>query len=252
MSAPPAISSQPMTVEEFDQRMGLIKHVVAQMTAGTHYGIIPGTKDMSLWEPGAEYLRAAFNIAWSYEVIDQVEDYHTWNFRYTIRTFQLLGPGVEGPSWVTSGSNRERKFWCHSDCPRPCDQEHEPSMEREMHPHNVRDRVLKRGFVALIRNVTGTTGYFKEVADSEQERPAAQVRRQCAEHNKTFTRREKDGRVWYSHRPGQALALELKPERGIITPDQELWVATLDSIPGVTAAVIRPHDLDRVEELLAG
>ena len=53
-------------------------------------------------------------------------------------------------------------------------------------------------------------------------------------------------------RPGQALALELKTERGIVTPDQVLWVATLDSIPGMTSAVIRPHDLDQVEELLAG
>lgn len=51
-------------------------------------------------------------------------------------------------------------------------------------------------------------------------------------------------------RPGRALALELKTERGIVTPNQELWVATLDSIPGITSAVIRPHDLDHVEELL--
>lgn len=52
-------------------------------------------------------------------------------------------------------------------------------------------------------------------------------------------------------RPGRALALELKTERGIVTPDQDLWIATLDSIPGVTSAVIRPRDLDQVEELLA-
>ena len=71
-----------------------------------------------------------------------------------------------------------------------------------MHPHNVRDRVLKRAFVGLIRNVTGTTGYFKAVADSDQERPASQVKRQCTEHKKTYTRREKDGRVWYSHKEG--------------------------------------------------
>ena len=51
-------------------------------------------------------------------------------------------------------------------------------------------------------------------------------------------------------RPGRALALELKTEQGIVTPDQELWVAILDSIPGVTSAVIRPHDLDQVEQLL--
>ena len=53
-------------------------------------------------------------------------------------------------------------------------------------------------------------------------------------------------------RPGRALALELKTERGIVTPDQELWVATLNSTPGITSAVIRPHGLDQVEEMLAG
>ena len=51
-------------------------------------------------------------------------------------------------------------------------------------------------------------------------------------------------------RPGRALALELKTEQGIVTPDQELWVATLDSIPGITGVVIRPHDLDQVEQML--
>ena len=118
MHAPTAIPSTPMTIEEFDQRMGLIKHVVEQMQDKVHYGIIPGSHDRSLWEPGAEYLRAAFNIAWSYEVIEQTEDYRSWTFRYPIRAFQLLGQGVEGPSWVASGSNRERKFWCSSECPR--------------------------------------------------------------------------------------------------------------------------------------
>ena len=47
-------------------------------------------------------------------------------------------------------------------------------------------------------------------------------------------------------------SFEAKPVPGIVTPDQELWVATLDSIPGITSAVIQPHDLDLVEELLAG
>ncbi len=50
-------------------------------------------------------------------------------------------------------------------------------------------------------------------------------------------------------RPGRALALGLKTDQGIVTPDQELWVAILDSIAGIRAAVIRPHDLDHVREL---
>jgi hypothetical protein len=237
MVAPPAISSSPMTIEEFDQRMGLIKHVVAQMQNGVHYGVIPGTQDKSLWEPGAEYLRAAFNIAWSYEIIEQVEDYHSWTFRYTIRAFHLLGPGIEGPAWIASGSNRERKFWCRTDCPRPCDQNHEPSMEREMHPHNVRDRVLKRAFVGLIRNVTGTTGYFKAVADSDQERPAALVKRQCVEHKKTYTRREKDGRVWYSHKEGNGYC---NADRKLV----EQWEKGDTGEPAPTQTPVKPRAVD--------
>lgn len=51
-------------------------------------------------------------------------------------------------------------------------------------------------------------------------------------------------------RPGEAMALELKTEKGPVTPDHELWIATLGSVPGITAEVIRPRDLDRVEDLL--
>ena len=51
-----------MTIDEFKQRQELMKYVVGDMQENIHYGVIPGTKDRSLWEAGAEYLRAAFNI----------------------------------------------------------------------------------------------------------------------------------------------------------------------------------------------
>lgn len=161
----PTLAPQPMmTVEQFQDRQRLIRAVVAEMKDGVHYGVIPGTKDRSLWEPGAEYLRAAFNVQWGYEVIEEREDLDSGDCFYRFRTFQLLGPDVRVGGWEGSCWSKERKFWCHggaNGCPKNCAQTHPPSMERQMLPHNVRDRALKRAFVALIRNVTGTTGYFK-------------------------------------------------------------------------------------------
>ena len=147
----------PMTIEEFDQRQTLIKHVVDQMEEGIHYGIIPGTSDKSLWEPGAEYLRAAFNIQWDYDALEEFEDYDNHEYRYKFRVYHLMAPSTRGCGWIASAWSEEIRFKG-----RPGGK----GMEKEMLAHNVRDRALKRGFVALIRNVTGTTGYFKQDLDS--------------------------------------------------------------------------------------
>ena len=162
-------AGQPMSIEQFDQRMGLIKHVVGQMQDRIHYGVIPGTSDKSLWEPGAEYLRAAFNIAWDYDMEEAVEDYDKGEFRYRVTAFAIAPNGMRFARWTASASAKERKFWCWSTCPKDCAQEHRPMMEAGMLPHNVRDRAIKRAFVAMIRNVTGTTGYFKQALDSGDE-----------------------------------------------------------------------------------
>ena len=189
-----------MTIQEFKERQDLIKYVVSEMQENVHYGQIPGTRDKSLWEPGAEYLRAAFNIQWGYELVDELEDYETGDFRYRFFVFHLLGPGIRGPGWEASAWSKERKFWCRggkNGCSPNCLQDHEPSMERQMLPHNVRDRALKRGFVALIRNVTGTTGYFKGELDVSSESVASNNGVDpdqhpwlvtCPEHNKDWFR----------------------------------------------------------------
>lgn len=175
------LAPQPtMSVEQFKERQELIKYVVSEMKDGVHYGIIPGTKDRSLWEPGAEYLRAAFNIQWGYDIIEEREDLETGDCFYRFRVYQILVSGHRVGGWEASAWSKERKFWCRggqNGCAKQCDQEHPPSMERQMLPHNVRDRALKRGFVAMIRNVTGTTGYFKgDLEGGGVEQPASSGR----------------------------------------------------------------------------
>ncbi len=180
-------NAQPLSIEAYRERRVLMKEAVTDMEENVDYGRIPGTKDLSLWEPGAEALRFAFNIQFKNECLEEIEDYKTHYYRYRYKCIQLLGPGIEGPSWEASGNSRERKFWCkgakwvnkkkvEDGCPTPCDGEHPPfGMEAAMLPHNVRDRVQKRAFVAMIRNVTGATGLFKGAGvdryDAQDEMP---------------------------------------------------------------------------------
>ncbi len=165
VAAPP-----PMSIEEFRQRTALVKAVVAEMEIEVHYGQIPGTHDKNLWEPGAEYLRAAFRISWDYIVLVSEENFETWEFRYRHRAMALNPDGSVYSAWEGTAWSKERRFWCKKTCPKPCAQDHDPfGMEREMLPHNVSDRSLKRAFVAMIRNVTGTSGYFKMATGDDVE-----------------------------------------------------------------------------------
>ena len=151
---------QPMTIDEFKARQELVKYVVKEMRNGVHYGVIPGTKDRMLWEAGAEYLRFVFRIAWDYQILDQTEDSATPYYYYRVRAWAKAPDGSVGAAWEASCSSAEAKFGKMA----PADLQ-----------NNVRDRAIKRAFVNLIRNVTGTSGYFKEALDAD----AGQQRQQA-------------------------------------------------------------------------
>ena len=51
-------------------------------------------------------------------------------------------------------------------------------------------------------------------------------------------------------KPGRILFLEVKSDRGRVTPDQVAWLAALDTVSGVTARVVRPEHWDWVVEAL--
>lgn len=155
---------EPMTVEAFAARLKMVEYVVNEMVETVHFGITPGTTDKALWEAGAEYLRAAFQLPWDFVYEEKIEDHATFDYHYVVRAY-CPNRNSYFSSWIASAWSHERRFWCAKECPRPCPQNHLPRMEGATLRHNVRDRAIKRAFVALIRNVTGTTGYFKQALD---------------------------------------------------------------------------------------
>lgn len=172
---------QPMTIEEFEADIALFRRVVKEMREGIHYGRIPGTTDKSLWEPGAEFLRRANRLPWDREVIVEAEDFQTGDFRYRVVAW-VPGPnGQIGARWEARAWSKERRFWCRTECPRPCDQQHSPAMSIADMANNVLDRAQKRAFVNLMRNVTAASGEFKDAGDeSGNESALGEVR--CPVH----------------------------------------------------------------------
>jgi hypothetical protein len=197
----------PLTIKQFQKRQELIQYVVAQMVEGIHYGVIPGTSDRSLWEPGAEYLAGAFNIQWDYDLTVCEEKFETFDFRYEYRVYQLIGDGIRVGGWTGSAWSRERKFYCKGGahgCYKPCPQDHGPlGMEPQMLPHNVKDRALKRAYVGFIRNRVGVTGYFKQDLALDTNGGNGAAKTLCRIHNVAVT--EKDGRfgTFWSHKNGK-------------------------------------------------
>ena len=50
----------------------------------------------------------------------------------------------------------------------------------------------------------------------------------------------------------QLMFMELKTETGKVSAEQTFWIELLNAVPGVSAAVFRPSNWDRIEKLLRG
>lgn len=51
-------------------------------------------------------------------------------------------------------------------------------------------------------------------------------------------------------RPGRMVVLEVKTQLGGVHPQQEEWIRTLQTVPGVEAYIVRPSDWPEVRALL--
>ncbi len=180
---------EPMSLAKLQARMDAMKFVVRNMEEGVHFGKVKGNK--SLWEPGAEMLRWAFNVRWDFEIVDQTEDFEASVFRYKVRAFALDAFGNIGASWTAQAASAEVG-------------DAGPQL-----PNLTLDKAIKRAFVNLMKNITGASGIFKDAAVGD-ERDQSTIEEEashpwlayCPDHNRKWALQtsKKDGNQWYSHK----------------------------------------------------
>lgn len=91
-----------LTVHDIQRHIQLIQQVLhTSMKRDTHYGIIPGTRRMSLWKPGAELILATFRLGAEPVSIEEGGE----GFRVTLRIFHIpsnntVGYGLGSCSWA--------------------------------------------------------------------------------------------------------------------------------------------------------
>ena len=79
----PAEPLKNLTVREHEDQIKIIQDVLLRvMKQDVHYGVIPGTSNMSLLKPGAEKILATFHLACDPEIIDKSTDTEV---RYLVR-----------------------------------------------------------------------------------------------------------------------------------------------------------------------
>jgi len=163
--------------------------MAAVMKDGLHYGVIPGTKQPSLWKPGAEVLCAVFRIADSYRTEDLSADDYI-RYRVTcIGTHQttgiVMGEGLGECSsnekkykwvkaydreWAGTPENRRRKVYGWDKTKRA---EYEILQVRTEHAdlaNTILKMAAKRAKVAMTLNVTAASDIFTQDIEDIDER----------------------------------------------------------------------------------
>jgi ssDNA-binding Zn-finger/Zn-ribbon topoisomerase 1 len=75
------------------------------------YGIIPGVKKPSLYQPGAEKIAKLLDLAEYYDMMTEIEDWEKGFFYYKIRcTLKLIGTDIVISQGLGSSNSKEPKF----------------------------------------------------------------------------------------------------------------------------------------------
>lgn len=134
----PIVLGGATSLEEAIKQQTLLNNFVAsQMKEGTDYGLIPGTKKKSLWEPGAEKLLFFNGLGWRFEVgPNTVIDWKApfWNYEYKAVAFHKRS-GIIVADCTGSANSKEATFawrWAYeSKIPRGMKKEELDCEERE-------------------------------------------------------------------------------------------------------------------------
>jgi hypothetical protein len=122
-------AAKPMTAGEIQNQVNVIQHVMKQvMKQNTHYGVIPGCKEPSLYKPGAEKIMATFRLSADPEVTDLSDEDQ---IRYQVKVRLISPSGVFVGAGIGECSSNEEKYkWRAAVCKEEFE-ETEPGRRRE-------------------------------------------------------------------------------------------------------------------------
>jgi hypothetical protein len=98
--------------------MDAISQVMASvMKVEVDYGVIPGTKKPTLFQPGSEILFRLFNYSFEVEVVDKVEDWQNAFFRYQVKGIARDESGRIIAEGLGEANSKESRYQ-HRFCPK--------------------------------------------------------------------------------------------------------------------------------------
>jgi hypothetical protein len=148
--APSMQVAAPLTVQDMVGRRQVIKQVIEEvMVEGVHYGMIPGTNQMSLLKDGAELLLSVFHIA--------VEPIVTDLSTVTEVRFRVECRGTVNGAYVGSGigicsSNEEKYRWRKPKSQAEFD-EADPSHKKIKYGRDYKENVVRQSPYDAIQTV---------------------------------------------------------------------------------------------------
>ena len=114
-----------LSVQELIARKRKVREVmVAVMKPNVHYGVIPGTRKISLWQPGAETLFNTFGLAPDLEIGD-LSTPDQIRYRVTCHVRHVASGEVVGMGVGEASSNEEKYRWRRA----VCGEEYEATLE---------------------------------------------------------------------------------------------------------------------------
>lgn len=207
----PEIFLQPaVTVREAVERQKMLADLVSELLvpakvdqygnvdfAGSDYGQLPGTKERTLFQNGAEKLALFFQLSITSYATEKVEDWDKGFFKYTYKAIAKHG-NREIVSIERSCHTREHKYaWVWVEAPKPGKAEEEQMkaekigrnqqvwksgkkewvwQERRPNPDPfslqfvVEAMAQKRAYVAVVKKALAATGFFSKEIDFEDYR----------------------------------------------------------------------------------
>lgn len=101
----------PLSTEQvLTQRAQVLRIMKEIMKEGVHFGVIPGCKKPSLYQPGAEAMNTTFHLAWKHEILSETNTEQEIAFTVRSTVFSYSGV-VMGDAIGTCSTSEDKYAW---------------------------------------------------------------------------------------------------------------------------------------------